>query len=283
MRNTLTTTAALAALLLTIGCGDGGGSGSAAGPSAAQADAAQKGEAAGDAANQTMSLSTEAIADSGSNGAVASKGVPSAGKTTVHSFNYQAAINVTLDLDEKDAQNNDKWPNASGKLNIIADGTLTGDSTSGTATYDVQTNWITPGVFTDPVSGVVATMGIGSGLQYTATVTWSWSAQDTWTVTATSHLSGNHTLTVVDAGVTYTATASGFRDATVTFSQTPAGFSLTWNVSGERTVTVTNGVETHVIVVVMTNPNHITISVDGTVFGPYTAWQIRHYFGCQMD
>lgn len=283
MRNILATTAALAALAFMIGCGDGGGSSGSSAPTSAQQEAVQKGDAAADAANQTMALSVEALADSGTSGAVASKGVPSAGKTTINSFNYQAALNITLDLDEKDAQNNDKWPHASGTLNIVADGTLTGDSTSGSATYDVETNWITPGVFTDPVSGCVATMAVGSGLQYSATVTWTWAAQDDWSVTATSHLSGNHTLTVVDAGATYTATASGFRDAAVTFTQKPSGFSLTWNVSGERLVTLSNGVETHTILVVMTNPNHILITVNGTTFGPYTAWQIRQFFGCHMD
>jgi hypothetical protein len=283
MRNILTLAAALAAFTLPIGCGDGGSGSSAATPSAAQANAAQQADGGTDASAQTMALSTEALADSGTSGAVSAKGKASAGKTTVTSFNYQASVNVTLDLDDADAQGNDRWPNASGQLNIVANGSLQGDSTSGSATYDVQTNWITPGVFTDPVSGVVATMSVGSGLQYAVKVTWTWSAQDNWSVTATSDLSGEHEVIVVDGGVTYTVTASGFRHAEVTFTQTPSGFSLVWNVAGERTVTVTNGVETHVVIVVMTNPNHITITVDGSVFGPYTAWQIRQYFGCQMD
>lgn len=283
MKTIPTLTAALAALALTIGCGDTGGSSGSGGPSASESAAAQKGDAAGDAANQTLALSTEALADSGSNGAVSSKGRAPAGKSAVASFNYQAAVNVVLDLDAVDGLGNDRWPNASGQLNIVASGVLSGDSTSGSALYDVQTNWLTPGVFTDPVSGVSATMAVGSGFQYSASLTWTWSAADVWSVTATSDLSGQHEVTVVDDALIFTATASGSRHADVTFSQTAAGFSLTWNVSGTRTVTVTNGVETHVVTVTMLNPNHITITVDGTVFGPYTAFQIRTYFGCVMD
>ncbi len=281
MRKILTLTAALAALSLPIGCGDSGDS-SASGPSSGQAAATQKADGAGDAANQTVTLSTEALADSGSNGAVSAKGSSSAAKT-VAAFNYQASVNVTLDLDAVDGLGNDRWPNASGQLQIVAAGAISGDSGAGSATYDVETTWLTPGVFTDPVSGVVATMAVGSGFSYAASLTWTWTAQDQWSVTAMSDLSGQHEVTVVDGAASFTATASGTRHAEVVFSQTPAGFSLTWNVSGTRTVTVTNGVETHVVTVTMLNPNHITITVDGTVFGPYTAYQIRVYFGCVME
>lgn len=283
MRKILTLPAALAALMMSLGCGDsGGGSSGSSGPSAAQTAATQKADGAGDAANQTVALSTEALADSGSNGAVSAKGTTSAAKV-VTAFNYQASVNVTIDLDAVDAGGNDRWPNASGQLQITANGAISGDSGAGSATYDVQTTWLTPGVFTDPVSGVVATMAVGSGFQYAASLTWTWTAQDDWSVTAMSDLSGQHEVTVVDGGATFTATASGSRHAEVVFSQTPSGFSLTWNVSGTRTVTVTNGVETHVVTVTMLNPNHITITVDGVVFGPYTAYQIHVVFGCHMD
>ena len=283
MRTHLNLTAALAALALSIGCGDGGGSSSSgSGPSTVQKASTQKADAAGDAANQSVSLATEAIADSGSNGAVSAKGATSAAKV-VTAFNYQASVNVTIDLNAVDGNGNDRWPNASGQLNIVANGTISGDSSAGSAAYDVQTTWVTPGVFTDPVSGVVATMAVGSGFQYAASLTWTWAAADDWSVTATSDLSGQHEVAVVAGGASFTVTASGSRHAEAVFTQTPSGFTLSWNVSGTRTVTITNGVETHVVTVTMLNPNHITITVDGTVFGPYTAYQIHVYFGCHMD
>jgi len=184
MRNLMTLTAALAALTLTIGCGDNGG-GSAAAPTPAEAAAVQKSESAGDATNQTMNAANEALVDSGSGGAVAAKGVPSAARST-GSFSFQANVNITIDLDDTDAQGADRWPNATGQLNIVAAGTLSGTSNAGSATYDVEASWLTEGVFTDPVSGVVAKMAQGSAIEYSLSVAWSYTDDFNWSISASS-------------------------------------------------------------------------------------------------
>jgi hypothetical protein len=283
MRNLMTLTAALAALTLTIGCGDnGGGGGSAATPSPAQSAAVQKSDSAGDATNQTMNAANEALVDSGSGGAVAAKGVPSAARST-GSFSFQANVNITIDLNDTDAQGADRWPNAQGQLNIIAAGTLTGTANAGTATYDVEAKWLTEGVFTDPVSGVVAKVAQGSAIEYNLNVQWSYTDDFNWSISASSDLAGQGTLTVIDDGVTYVATDSGSRHVDVSFTRTPASFSIVYSVVGTRTVTVTNGVESHVVTVDVNGLDHITVTVDGVVFGPYTGFQIRHHFGCVID
>jgi len=279
---TLTTLAALAALAWTIGCGDGGSGGSSGGPSAAEQDAVQKSDAGGDASTQTMNAATDALVNEGSGGAVAAKGAPQAGKSAA-AFNFQANVNVTIDLDDVDAHGADRFPNASGQLNIVAAGTITGTSTAGSASYDVRTNWVTEGVFTDPVSGVVAKMAQGSGIEYSVDIEWRWTSDLDWSISATSDLSGNHTVTVIDGGVTYVATASGSRHVDASFTRTPSSFSIVFSVTGTRTVTVTNGVETHVVVVDVDGLDKITITVDGVVYGPYTAVQIRRFFNCHID
>ncbi|HEX7896977.1 MAG TPA: hypothetical protein VF950_04420 [Planctomycetota bacterium] len=282
MRTITTLTAALAALTLTIGCGDTGGGGSAATPTAAQSKSTQQSEAATDASNQTVNAANESIVDAGSGGAVAAKGVPSASRSAA-SFNFQANVNLTIDLDDVDAQGQDRWPNATGQLNIIAAGSVTGTANAGNAAYDVETKWLTEGVFTDPVSGVVAKMAAGSGLEYSLSVQWSYTDDFNWSISASSDLSGQHTVTVIDDGVTYVATASGSRHVEVAFTRTPTSFLIVFAVTGNRTVTVTNGVETHVVTVNMLGLDNITITVDGVVFGPYTALQIHQYFHCHID
>lgn len=283
MMKRMSLTAAIAALTLTIGCGDSGGSGgSSGGPSAEQSAAVQKSDGAGDASSQTMKAANDAIVNAGSGGAVAAKGVPKAGKSAA-SFNFQANVNVTIDLDDVDGQGNDRFPNATGQLNIVAAGSISGTPNAGSASYDVQTNWLTEGVFTDPVSGVVAKMSQGSGIQYSLDVNWTYTDDFNWSISASSDLSGNHTVTVIDDSVTYVATASGERHEDASFTRTPAGFSLTYSITGTRTVTFTNGLETHVVTVDVDGLDHITITVDGVVFGPYTAFQIRHWFGCHVD
>ena len=282
MRTITTLTAALAALTLTIGCGDTGGGGSAPAPSAQEKQSVQNSDSAGDAANQTVNTATEVIVDEGSGGAVQAKGVPSAARS-VNSFSFQANVNVTIDLDDVDGEGKDRWPNATGQLNIVAEGTLTGTANAGTATYDVTTNWLTEGVYTDPVSGVIAKMGAGSGLEYSLSVTWSYTDDFNWSISATSDLAGQHTVTVIDDGVTYVATASGSRHVEASFTRTPTSFTIVYAVTGSRTVTVTNGVDTHVVTINVAGLNNITITVDGVVYGPYTVVQIHNYFGCHID
>jgi hypothetical protein len=282
MRNLTTLTAALAALTLTIGCGDSGGGGSAGGPTPTQASAVQKSDGAGDATNQTMNAANEALVDSGSGGAVAAKGAPSAARST-GSFSFQANVNITIDLNDTDAQGNDRWPNAKGQLNIVAAGSISGTGNAGSASYDVEATWLTEGEFTDPVSGVVAKVAQGSAIEYHLDVQWSYTDDLNWSISASSDLAGQGTLTVIDDGVTYVATDSGSRHVDVSFTRTPTSFSIVYSVTGTRTVTVTNGVESHVVTINVAGLDSITITVDGVVYGPYTAFQIRHHFGCVID
>ena len=132
-------------------------------------------------------------------------------------------------------------------------------------------------------SGVVAKMAAGSGFEYSLTVEWSYTDDFHWSISATSDLAGQHTVTVIDEGVTYVAEASGSRHVEASFTRTPTSFTIVYSVTGSRTVTVTNGVETHVVTINVAGLDHITITVDGVVYGPYTAAQIHTYFGCHID
>jgi hypothetical protein len=283
MRHAMTLTAALAAMTLTIGCGDsGGGSSSTGAPSAEQAQAVQLSDGASDASGQTMHAANDAILNAGSGGAVAAKGEPGAGLAT-GSFSFQANLNFTLDLDETDGAGADRFPNATGQLKIVASGSVSGSGGAGSADYAVETTWLTEGVFTDPVSGCVAKMASGSGLSYSLHVEWNYVDELNWSINAESDLSGNHSVTVIDGAETFTATATGSRHVEASIARTPSSFTVVYSVTGTRTVTLSNGTETHVVVVNVNGLDKITITVDGVVYGPYTAVQIRRFFNCHID
>jgi len=283
MRNAMTL-AALAALGMTIGCGDSGGGGSSSpNVSAEQAEAVQMSDGASDASSQTMHAANDGIVNSGSGGAVAAKGQPGLGAASGGSFSFQANLNFTLDLDDTDAQGADRFPHATGRLQIVASGSVSGNGNAGNATYDVETTWLTEGVFTDPVSGCVAKMAAGSGLAYDLSVSWSYTDELNWSIHAESNLSGNHTVTVIKGPETFTAAASGSRHVEASFTRTPSSFTIAYSVEGTRTVTLSNGAETRVVVVDVDGLDKITITVDGVVYGPYTAVQIRRFFNCHID
>lgn len=277
--------AALAALMLPA-CGPGE-SAEAPKPGTQEIQQARRADAAGDAAAQAMKAANDAVVDDGSNGASLQTSQPAGSAAqplaAAVAFNYSAAVNVTIDLDALDLSGNDRYPNATGQLNVAAAGTVNGTNLAGNAVYAVQTNWLTDGVFTDPVSGCTATMSAGSGFQYVLTLSWNWIAADHWTVSATSDLSGQHTVTVEHAGQTWTAACQGERHAGAVFSRTPAGFAAAFAVTAHRVIVVSGPDGTHTTVFAIAGLGAVAVTVDGTVYGPYSAFVAGVLFGCSID
>jgi hypothetical protein len=279
----MTMAAAAAVLAIGLGCGDSGGGSSGGGPSASQTAAAQKAGAAGTSADDTVAASTDAILAAGSNGATSAKSVSGGAQAPSPTFNFQGSVSVVVDFDAQDGLGNDLFPNVQGKLQVDAAGSVSGDPSAGTATYSVQTEWLTDGIFTDPVCGAEATVGTGSGLSYSLTVEWIYTDSVNWSIQAVSDFSAARTVTVTHDGQTWTVTGTVERHATAAITRSAGAFSVVVTVTGNRTVIVSDGVETHTVVIDVQAIDKIFITVDGVTFGPYTALQIRRawHFDCQ--
>lgn len=270
--------AILAALVLPA-CEPGSGN---SGPTAEEKAQTRRAASGNDAASQTMKIGSDAVIDSGSDGAAAKT---RAGRTlaTVTTFDYAEAVDVTLDLDMLDGGGQDAFPNATGSLRIQAAGTVNGTNTAGNAVYAVQTEWLTDGVFTDPVSGCTVTIAEGSGLSWSLTFSWNWIAENNWTISGTNDYSGNHTVTVEHGGETWTVIAMGERHAGVVLTQTPAGFAAGGAVSGHVEITVTGPDGTHTVVFDWAGVGLVTVTCDGEVHGPYAIGVAKVVFGCEID
>lgn len=269
------------AAALAVGCGGNGGSGAAssAGPSASEKAAAQESDAGSSSIEQAMDASNDAIVENGAPGSTSAKTGSSKASAPGTTIDFQATVNVTVDLDALNSSGQDAYPNASGKFSVSATGTVTGDASAGQVTYNVQVTWLTDGVFTDPVCGNSATVASGSNWSYSLVVQWSKTDDLNWSIQATSDVSGSLNATVTSNSKTWTVTGTVTRHASLTFSRTAGNYSFTFGIHGQRTVVVTNGTETHTVIITINALDNILIEVDGTVFGPYTLTQIRALFG----
>jgi hypothetical protein len=279
-----TTAAALAALVLALGCGEGGGSSSSGAPPAEAASAAQKAGPASGTATQTAQASSDALLNAGTNGATSTKAQAGGAQAPSPTFNFQASVSVVVDFDALDDSGQDAFPNVSGRLQVDATGTVTGDATSGDATYAVQTNWLTDGVFSDPACGAQATVAAGSGLSYTLLVGWMYVDSLNWSVQASSDFSAARTVTVTHGGETWTANGTVDRHAAWSIVRAAGAYTVSWSFTGQRTIVITDGVETHTVGVDVQALDRILITVDGVTYGPYTALQVLVWwrFDCEL-
>jgi hypothetical protein len=275
----------LAAVLvvgMAVGCGEGSG-GSGTPPSATQKAAAQTGDAGSAGVELSQEAANDAIVESGAPGSTSAKTGKQKSYAAGTPINYQASVVVTVDLDALNGSGQDAWPNASGQFKATANGTVTGDGMNGEVTYDVKVEWITDGVFTDPVCGDSATVASGSNWTYDLVIQWAKTDDLNWSIQATSDVNGAANATVTHDGTTWTVTGTVTRHASVSFSRTAGNYAFTFGINGKRTVVVTNGIETHTVVVTMSALDHILIEVDGVVFGPYTLAQIRWWFAFECN
>lgn len=268
------------AAAMAVGCGDGGGKSSGgAQPSASQKAVAQQADSGSGAIEQSTDIANDAIVESGAPGATTAKTGVSKSSAKATTISYQASVTLTVDLDALNGSGQDAHPNATGSFSVSATGTLSGDASAGEATYAVTVTWLTDGVFTDPVCGDSATIKSGSNWNYTLVVQWAKTDDLNWSISAVADVNGSLNATVTHNGKTWTVTGTVTRHASASFSRTAGNYAFSFGINGTRTIIVTDGVETHTVIVTMTALDHITIDVDGTVFGPYTLAQIRAYFG----
>jgi hypothetical protein len=258
------------AVALVPACGGSGGGGGS-GPSQEQQTAVLSANAAGNTTNQSVTASTEAIVDSGSSGATQS--TASSGS----SINYSGSLDLVIDLDAPNASGNDRYPNATGLIHVVASGVITGSSGSGSANYDVMVEATTDCVFNNPYQGTSGTIYAGSTFNYTLDITWSWTDADNWTISVTTDTSlTNFSASCTSGSVTHSATINGSRDVTATFSSTAGTWSGSWSITSYWTIVT----PAHTVVINAVNINTIYITIDGITFGPYTAAELLWWFHC---
>jgi hypothetical protein len=268
---------------LAVGCGEGGKSSATVAPSVSQKAVAQQADSGSSGVEMSTDIANDAIVESGAPGATTAKTGQSKSSAKATSISYQASVTVTVDLDALNGSGQDAHPNATGSFSVAATGTLNGDEFAGEATYAVTVTWLTDGVFTDPVCGDSATIAAGSHWSYNLVVQWAKTDDLNWSISAVADVNGAANATVTHNGKTWTVTGTVTRHATASFSRTAGNYAFSFGITGTRTIIVTDGVETHTVIITMSALDHITIDVDGAVFGPYTLAQIRWWFGFECN
>lgn len=278
---------AIAALIFAQGgCDDEDGA-TTQNPSQGQSAAAQQSSAAASVVGETVKIVSAELVDEalGANAPLTSGRSSRAPSTS--GFNFQNSVSLTIDLDAKNSSGVDLFPNATGTLGVSATGSSTSSGTGTfSASYAVTVTYQTDVTFTDPESGVKATVKSGTTLDYTSDISltitnlvlYSWSLTSVGTAKTTTSFS----VTVTDGTDTFNATVDA--DLKVTLTLTGIGnipTSLSVDLSGFWQATVTNAStsESHTVRFDITSLQSIMVTIDGASFGPYTAAQLKSIFG----
>jgi hypothetical protein len=269
-----------ATLAALVGCGSQGSADGVVTPTPEQKSASQAAAAGGGPVDQTSQAATNALVENGAPGSTSSQTSSSALVASTTGINFQASVTVVVDLDALDASGNDPYPNASGKFQVTATGTITGDSMNGQASYAVDITWLTAGVFTDPVCGAQATVNSGSQLSYSLVIQWAKTDDLNWSIQATYDVSGSATGTVVNhLGRTWDVTGTVTGHASASFTRTAGSFGFTFSINGLKSIVITSGTEQHTVTFTLQAIDRVFVDIDGATFGPYTLAQVRWFFG----
>jgi len=232
------------------------------------------------AVDEATHAASDAVVDSGKHGTSSSKSTG----PTASSITFQSNLNLTVDLSATNAVGEPKYPGSSGMLNVVASGTVTADSGSGSATYAVGVTAVTDLMFTDPNSGDTATIAQGAVWSYSLAVQWSLKDGQNWFIKAESDCSlSGVAFTVRHQTEIILGTVGGSRHATASFAKT-AGIFVAWvSVTADKTVTFSDSTGPHTVSIHVAAVDLITITVDGVAYGPLTRAQVREMFHLECE
>jgi hypothetical protein len=270
----------VAALMIAfaIGCGEGGSGGSKITPNETQQAQAQVADAGSAGTEVSMDAANDALVEAGAPGSTTAKTGATTLSTGGTSIDYHASVTLTVDLDMLNGSGQDKYPNASGKFTVAANGSIVGDAFAGEITYDVTVTWITDGTFTDPVCEKSLTVNSGSHWSYSLKIVWTKVDELNWSIQADAQVDHAVSGVVTKGPKSWTVSGTLTRHASVSFTRVAGAYTFSWGINGERTVIVSDGVETHTVVFTMSALDHVVVTVDGVAFGPYTAAQVWWFF-----
>ncbi len=274
--------ATLAALVLSAGCGSGSNSNTsevhsagATTPPAEQLTSVQMSASALDALSQSSGAANDAIIQAGTSASVSTRSA--SGTTAATAFTFSNSGTFTVDLDARDGLGGDRYPNATGTFTVHYSGSAVSSQptgTGGTAGYDVSLTFDTDAVFTDPVSGARATIDHGSSVAYSLEIAWNRPDADHWTLSSDAQLTvPTWSGSLVQGTDTATGTHSGHAHETHSLAYAAGAFSYVPTVVSHWNSTVVRNGISHAVVWDRTSIDHITVTVDGTLYGPFTRAQ----------
>jgi hypothetical protein len=200
------------------------------------------------------------------------------------SFSFSSSLSLTIDLDAQDAAGNDRFPNATGVIELTADGTIEGTIASGEATYAVLVTAGTDLVFTNPETGATATIPQDSFWSWMLTITWSRTDSMNWSVVSTAEVAVQISGMILDDGsTTFTVDVEGSRTVVCTLERVDGELSHSRTIEGTLTVVIDDGVTVNTIVIEIQGFNQFLVTINGEEFGPLTAAEVRALFDTQFD
>jgi hypothetical protein len=279
-----------AGLALLAGCGaesGGGGAGMSvgAGSGPSQVLLVQQASNAGHAVDQATQIANDVIIG-GATGSSTSTGPGGSSifMAPAASFSFSSSLSLTIDLDAQDAAGNDRFPNATGVIELTADGTIEGTIASGEATYAVLVTAGTDLVFTNPETGATATIPQDSFWSWMLTITWSRTDSMNWSVVSTAEVAVQISGMILDDGsTTFTVDVEGSRTVVCTLERVDGELSHSRTIEGTLTVVIDDGVTVNTIVIEIQGFNQFLVTINGEEFGPLTAAEVRALFDTQFD
>jgi len=281
----------LAGLVALAGCGSGDTAvgGSVSQPDTVQSATVQKAAAPVDAIAISSKAALDAIIKSGTGQTVSTDddGGGGGGQAAATNFTFANSGTLTVNLDTS-VGGQDLYPNASGSIQVVFNGSAVVSQpvgNNGNAGYDVTVTFLSASTFRNPVTGAVATVNAGSNYQFAADIDWTRNTlTNDWSITISGQLgTTGFNASVLDAGVTTTAAITGNRRVTTRLAVTAGAFSFSHDVVANWTGVFTQAGVTHTVLIDRPAFNTIFVTVDGTRFGPFTAFQAAVIWKCSFD
>lgn len=291
MRHSLRSLVILTAgLALLAGCGGetGGGAGiiggaPVSGPS--QVLLVQQASNAGHAVDQATQIANDAIVG-GATGSSTSTGPggSSVFMSPAASFSFSSSFSLTIDLDAQNAAGSDRFPNATGVIDLTAEGSISGTIGSGEATYGVLVTATTDLVFTNPETGATATIPQGSFWSWMLTIDWTRTDSMNWSVVSTAEVAVQINDMILDDGTTtFTVDVEGTRTVVCMLERVNGELSHSRTIEGTLTVVVDDGTTVNTVVIEIQGFNQFLVTINGNQFGPLTAAEVRELFDTTFD
>ena len=239
--------------------------------------------------DKLVTLATDEIIQDGTGGSIKSIRGKAEAPTAI---SFSGTVSVTIDLDADDGLGGDAFPYWTGIVDITASGSVIDNGDSGSVTYTVDIYRTTDITVTNQNAAgkwTSATAAEGAGLQFVLDISWTVTDVDNCLISisfdaARSAATANALpLTIVTPAGTVSAELDEAIHNALTLGASGGELVFSASVSGHREVTWTAGAETHTVRVAVdigvsvqgatevTIQDSITVTVDGVVFGPYTA------------
>jgi len=294
MRASLRSLVVFAASLATLaGCGGdtGGGGGlggmsvgggSYSGPS--QVLLVQQASNAGRAVDQATQIANDVIVGNATGSSTSTApGGASVFQSPAYSFSFSSSFSLTIDLDATNAAGNDRFPNATGVIDLTAEGTIDGTLASGSATYGIVVTAGTDLVFTNPETGATATIPQDSFWSWMLTLTWSRTDSMNWSMVSTAEVAVQISGMVLDDGsTTFTVDVDGSRTVVCTLERVDGELSHSRTIEGTLTVVVDDGTTVNTVVIEIAGFNQFMVTINDEEFGPLTAAEVRELFDTEF-